>query len=94
MSMLLPWYPIPCPVTHRLLQIRAAEDLLSVTRKLRQLWILSDSAAERESKNGMEDRLDVSDVSKGLQRILRIKESNEEMRDVRHDTNDPEEMIT
>ena len=65
-------------------------------RKLKQLWILSESAAETEDtmKNGVEDRLDVGDVSKALQRILRINESSEEMRDLRHDGHDPEEMIT
>jgi len=45
-------------------------------------------------KNGVEDRLDIGDVSKALQRILRINESSEEMRDLRHDGHDPEEMIT
>jgi hypothetical protein len=44
--------------------------------------------------NGVEERLDVGDVSKGLQRILRMKESSEEMRDVQHDTNNSEDMMT
>jgi hypothetical protein len=70
--------------------------LLSVTRKLKQLWILSESAAEAggSMNDGVEERLDVGDVSKGLQRILRMKESSEEMRDVQHDTNDSEDMMT
>ena len=45
-------------------------------------------------KSGVENRLDVGDVAKGLQRILRMDESREETRDLRHDTHDPEEMIT
>ena len=66
-------------------------------RKLKQLWILSESAAETEDtmKNGVEDGLNVGDISKALQRILRMKaNSNEEMPDLRHDGPDPEEMIT
>lgn len=70
--------------------------MLLVTRKLKQLWILSESAAETggSMNNGVEERLDVGDVAKGLQRILRMKESNEEMREVQHDTDDSEEMFT
>jgi len=46
-------------------------------------------------KNGVEDGLNVGDISKALQRILRMKaSSNEEMPGLRHDGPDPEEMIT
>lgn len=63
--------------------MRAAEDLLAVTRKLKQLWILSEAReGNGEQNNGMEKRLEVGDVAKELQRILRKEKNVEEMGDV------------
>lgn len=63
--------------------MRAAEDLLVVTRKLKQLWILSEARQESgEGNNGIEKRLEVGDVAKELQRILRKEKNVEEMGDV------------
>ena len=45
-------------------------------------------------KSDVDDRLDVGDVSVGLQRILRTRESNEDMSTARQDANEMEEMIT
>ncbi len=63
--------------------MRASEDLLAVTRKLKQLWILSEAKEESgERNNGVEKRLEVGDVAKELQRILRKEENASEMDDV------------
>ena len=63
--------------------MRAAEDLLAVTRKLKQLWILSEAKEESgERNNGVEKRLEVGDVAKELQRILRKEKIADEMEDV------------
>jgi hypothetical protein len=63
--------------------VRAAEDLLAVTRKLKQLWILSEAREESgERNNGVEKRLEVGDVAKELQRILCKEENIEKMGDV------------
>jgi len=63
--------------------VRASEDLLAVTRKLKQLWILSEAKEESgERNNGVEKRLEVGDVAKELQRILRKEENASEMDDV------------
>lgn len=65
------------------MQVRAAEDLLAVTRKLKQLWILSEAKEEGgERGTGIEKRLEVNDVAKELHRILRREEMAEEMGDV------------
>jgi predicted aldo/keto reductase-like oxidoreductase len=60
--------------------VRAAEELLTVTRKLKQLWILSEAKeVSVELNKGLEERLQVADVAKELRRILR-KEDNGEWR--------------
>ena len=59
--------------------MRAAEDLLGVTRKLKQLWILSETKQEAlEDKSGIETRLQVTDVAQELRRILRKDGPSEE----------------
>ena len=61
--------------------MRAAEDLLAVTRKLKQLWILSEARTESgERNNSVEKRLEVQDVAKELLRLL--QENVEEMDDI------------
>jgi hypothetical protein len=63
--------------------VRAAEDLLGVTRKLKQLWILSEATEGNGERNiGVEKRLEVGDVVKELQRIVRKEKNDEEMGDV------------
>jgi hypothetical protein len=63
--------------------VRAAEDLLGVTRKLKQLWILSEATEGNGERNiGVEKRLEVGDVAKELQRIVRKEKNDEEMGDV------------
>lgn len=63
--------------------MRAAEDLLGVTRKLKQLWILSEATEGNGERNiGVEKRLEVGDVAKELQRIVRKEKNVEEMGDV------------
>ena len=57
--------------------------MLAVTRKLKQLWILSEAKEESgERNNGVEKRLEVGDVAKELQRILRKEKIADEMEDV------------
>jgi len=63
--------------------VRAAEELLAVTRKLKQLWILSESKDEGREHNGLvENPVEVGDVAKQLQRIIR-KEISEDKTDVK-----------
>ena len=63
--------------------MRAAEELLAVTRKLKQLWILSESKDEGREHNGLvENPVEVGDVAKQLQRIIR-KEISEDKTDVK-----------
>jgi hypothetical protein len=65
--------------------VRAAEDLLTVTHKLKQLWILSEAREESgERRAGVEERLKVGDVAKQVNRVLR-KEEDEEMEDVQEE---------
>jgi hypothetical protein len=59
--------------------------LLAVTRKLKQLWILSETKENNgEGTNGVEKSLEVEDIAKELQRILRREENSEAMGDVQH----------
>jgi glutaredoxin-related protein len=46
-----------------------------VTRKLKQLWILSETKEETEGNN----KVEVGDVAKELERILHQTDSSEEM---------------
>ena len=63
--------------------MRAAEELLAVTRRLKQLWILSESKDEGREHNGLvENPVEVGDVAKQLQRIIR-KEISEDKTDVK-----------
>jgi len=65
------------------LQVRAAEELLNVTRKLKQLWILSEARDDSlDQRSGVDERLNVGDVAKELQRIIRKEEVEEAMEDV------------
>jgi hypothetical protein len=66
--------------------VRAADELLAVTRKLKQLWILSESEEEGEGRSGaVEKPLDVGDVAQQLQRIIRKEEHVEEKNGVQQD---------
>jgi len=57
--------------------------LLAVTRKLKQLWILSEAKGESgERDNSVDKRLEVGDVAKELQRVIRKEETTEEMEDI------------
>ena len=68
--------------------MRAAEELLAVTRKLKQLWILSESKDEGREHNGAVDNpLEVGDVAKQLQRIIR-KEITEDKNGVEQDNDE------
>jgi hypothetical protein len=71
--------------------VRAADELLSVTRKLKQLWILSETKEEIEG----EYKIEVADVAKQLERILRRKEAeeNEEMDGVEQEKGEGEDAI-
>jgi hypothetical protein len=69
--------------------VRAADELLSVTRKLKQLWILSETNEEIEGEN----KIEVGDVAKQLERILRKKERIEEMDGVEQEKGDGEDAI-
>jgi len=63
--------------------VRAAEELLTVTRKLKQLWILSEAKeVSVELNKGLEERLQVADVAKELRRILRKEDNGDAMEDV------------
>jgi len=74
---------------HTAAMVRAAEELLAVTRKLKQLWILSESKDEGREHNGVLDNpLEVGDVAKQLQWIIR-KEITEDY-DVRQQDNGEE----
>ena len=53
--------------------VRAAEELVDVTQKLKQLWILSESKEEGRGLNGeIEQRLQVGDVAGDVRRILHM----------------------
>ena len=67
--------------------MRAAEELLAVTRKLKQLWILSESKDEGREHNGVVDNALEVDVAKQLQRIIR-KEINEDKNGVQQDNDE------
>ena len=68
--------------------MRAAEELLAVTRKLKQLWILSESTDEGRERDGVVDNpLEVGDVAKQLQRIIR-KEITEDTNGVEQDNDE------
>ena len=77
-----------------LFKVRAAEELLAVARKLKQLWILSEAKEESgERKSDAENRLQVDDVAKEVQRILRKEENVGEKHDVQHANNTAGEAI-
>ena len=69
--------------------MRAADELLSVTRKLKQLWILSETKEEIEGEN----KIEVGDVAIQLERILRKKEGNEEMDGVEREKGEREDAV-
>jgi hypothetical protein len=69
--------------------VRAADELLSVTRKLKQLWILSETREEIEGNN----KIEVGDVAIQLERILRKKEENEEMDGVEREKGEGEDAV-
>jgi hypothetical protein len=69
--------------------VRAADELLSVTRKLKQLWILSETREEIEGDN----KIEVGDVAIQLERILRKKEENEEMDGVEREKGEGEDAV-
>ena len=75
--------------------MRAAEDLLAITRKLKQLWILSEQKKEESGEQGsrVEERLEVNDVARELQRILLREEKNEEMDGVQQNNDFTEELL-
>jgi len=74
--------------------VRAAEELLTVTRKLKQLWILSEAKEESvELNKGLEERLQVADVAKELRRILRKEDNGDAMEDVQESGKDGEDVI-
>ena len=65
------------------MQVRAAEELLNVTRKLKQLWILSEARDDSlDKRSGVDERLNVGDVAKELQRIIRKEDVEGAMEDV------------
>jgi hypothetical protein len=75
------------------LEVRAAEELLGVTHKLKQLWILSEAKEENSERQAAVDRrLEVGDVAKELSRILR-KDGDVEMEDVQGDTQEEEREV-
>jgi hypothetical protein len=52
--------------------VRAAEELLGVTRKLKQLWILSEAREDgAERTTDIETRMAVNDVAKAISPKLR-----------------------
>jgi hypothetical protein len=69
--------------------VRAADELLSVTRKLKQLWILSETREEIEGNN----KIEVGDVAIQLERILRKKEENEEMDGVEREKGEGKDAV-
>jgi len=74
--------------------VRAADELLAVTRKLKQLWILSESKEEGGDRNGaVEKPLEVGDVAKQLQRIIRKEEQVEEKNGVQQDNDEEGDLI-
>jgi Surfeit locus protein 5 subunit 22 of Mediator complex len=74
--------------------VRAAEELLTVTRKLKQLWILSEAKeVSVELNKGLEERLQVADVAKELRRILRKEDNGDAMEDVQEGGKDGEDVI-
>lgn len=74
--------------------MRAAEELLTVTRKLKQLWILSEAKeVSVELNKGLEERLQVADVAKELRRILRKEDNGDAMEDVQEGGKDGEDVI-
>jgi Surfeit locus protein 5 subunit 22 of Mediator complex len=63
--------------------VRAAEELIDVAQKLKQLWILSETKEEgRELNDGLDRRLQIGDVAQELQRILRKDDSGDKMEEV------------
>jgi hypothetical protein len=53
------------------MKVRAAEELLGVTRKLKQLWILSEARQKTEEDiDGVDTRLQINDIALKLREIL------------------------
>jgi hypothetical protein len=60
-----------------------------VTRKLKQLWILSETKEETEGN----DKVEVSDVAKELERILQQTDSSEEMDGIEQEKSEGDDII-
>jgi hypothetical protein len=60
-----------------------------VTRKLKQLWILSETNEETEGN----DKVEVSDVAKELERILQQTDSSEEMDGIEQEKSEGDDII-
>lgn len=57
------------------MQVRSAEDLLSLSRSLKEMWIFGKLDTLRGEDNGKEQLDgDVKAVAEGLDRVLRAKE--------------------
>ena len=73
--------------------MRAAEELLAVTRKLKQLWILSESKdVDGERKAALEKLSEVGDVAQQLQRIIQ-EGFPDDRNDVRQDNDEEGDKI-
>lgn len=76
------------------MQVRAAEELLNVTRKLKQLWILSETRDDNpDQSSGVEERLKVGDVAKELRRIIRKEGVEGPMEDVQETKEATDEVL-
>lgn len=76
------------------MQVRAAEELLNATRKLKQLWILSETRDDSpDQSSGVEERLKVDDVAKELRRIIRKEGVEGPMEDVQETKEATDEVL-
>ena len=65
-----------------------------MTRKLKQLWILSEAKEESvEQRKGVEERSKVADVANELRRILQKEDIADAMEDVQESKDDGEDAI-
>jgi len=75
-------------------KVRAADELLAVTRKLKQLWILSESKEDGGKRDGpVETPLELGDVAQQLERIIRKEGSVEEKNGVQQDGDEEDDEI-
>ena len=65
-----------------------------MTRKLKQLWILSEAKEESvEQRKGVEERSKGADVANELRRILQKEDIADAMEDVQESKDDGEDAI-